>query len=200
MQISKLYDDFTFYFLPIAPVTGVQITIINSTAVLIQWNPAQLGDREEISTYSIHYRIVGGPVVIVNVRRSETAVTVRGLNPSERYAFQVTVTATINGELVDGEQAEAPLIIQLPSQSGKIILCQRAMECCFICNVINCIDITAANVNIVQNNDHDCCCCCVPLVPAALGCPFEYDIWNIRWGFTEPGTSAVQPCGRTLLG
>ena len=42
--------------------------------------------------------------------------------------------------------------------------------------------------------------CCVPLVPAALGCPFEYDIWNILWGFTEPGTSAMQPCGRTLLG
>lgn len=126
-------------FLPIAPVTGIQITIINSTAVLIQWNPAQLGDREEIATYSIHYHIVGGPVVIVNVSRSETAVTIRGLNPSEQYAFQVTVTAAINGELVDGEQAEAPLIIQLPSQSGKIVLCQCVMECCYICNVINCL-------------------------------------------------------------
>jgi len=148
-------------------VTGVQITIINSTAVLIQWNPAQLGDREEISTYSIHYHIAGGAVVIVNVSRSETAVTIRGLNPSEQYVFQVTVTATINDELVDGEQAEAPLIIQLPSQSGEIILCQCAMECCFICNVISYLlhliylfDITAAYVNIVQNNDCYCCLLC----------------------------------------
>ena len=101
---------------------GVRVAIINSTAVLVQWDPAQLGDGEEVSTYLIHYHIVGGPVMVIDVRKNEIAVAIHGLNPSEQYAFQVTVTAAINGELVDGEQAEIPLTVQLPSQSGKIIL------------------------------------------------------------------------------
>ena len=100
---------------------GVRVAIINSTAVLIQWNPAQLGDGEEISKYSVYHHIVGGPVKVVDVSKNKIAVTIHGLNPSEQYVFQVTVTAAINGELVEGEQAEVPLTIQLPSQSGKII-------------------------------------------------------------------------------
>ena len=100
---------------------GVRVAIINSTAVLVQWDPVQLGDGEEISTYHIHYHILGGPVMVVDVSKNETAVTIHGLNPSEQYAFQVTVTAVINGELVDGEQADIPLTVQLPSSSGKIV-------------------------------------------------------------------------------
>lgn len=26
------------------------------------------------------------------------------------------------------------------------------------------------------------------------------DAWNIQWGFTEPGTSEMQPCGAEFIG
>ena len=98
----------------------VQIVIINSTAVRIRWEPAEL---EGFSYYIIYYYLTEstGPPEIVRVsRRIETSLTITDLISNGTYAFQVTVTAVINGELVEGEEAEDPTIIQLPSDSGKM--------------------------------------------------------------------------------
>jgi len=32
------------------------------------------------------------------------------------------------------------------------------------------------------------------------GCPPETDTWNIQWGYSEPGTSEMQPCGTEFIG
>lgn len=99
---------------------GVRIVIINSTAVDIHWEPAQL---EDFSYYIIYYYLnesTGPPETVRVSRRMETSFTISSLISNRTYAFQITVTVVINGELVEGEQAENPTIIQLPSDSGKM--------------------------------------------------------------------------------
>ena len=58
----------------------------------------------------------------------------------------MTVTAVINGELVDGEQADIPLTVQLPSSSGKIVCIAMVF---YIINCLLCLIVVWYNVKIL---------------------------------------------------
>jgi len=110
-------------------VMGIQVHVINSSSVSIQWEPAHL-ETGAVAHYSVYYYLLEleSPTRMQNVTSEETSMIVSGLNSGEQYTFYVTVTAVINGQSVEGKRASNPTTFQLP-RSGMVQLIETFPYC-----------------------------------------------------------------------
>lgn len=108
-------------------VMGIQVHVINSSSVSIQWEPTHL-EKGAVIHYSVYYYLPESPTQMHNVTSEETSVVVSGLNSGEQYTFYVTVMAEINGQSVEGKRASNPTTFQLP-RSGMVKLIETVPYC-----------------------------------------------------------------------
>ena len=93
-----------------APVQGVEVTALNATAVTVSWNALVIPDFPYFSID--HYTVLYSLVESQRRRRQDGAIqfssnatsgVIAGLDSTATYQFQVFVTGTVNGTLLEGE-------------------------------------------------------------------------------------------------
>ena len=92
-------------FLHTAFVTGVRVTPLNNTAVIVMWSPVNLPIA--VYNYTIHYSTVtmirrqsdSGTVVVM---AGSSSGVVGGLMTGEQYQFSVSITVSGNGRTYTG--------------------------------------------------------------------------------------------------
>ena len=103
---------------PSAPPTSVSASIVNSTAITVQWGPVDCMHRNRhISGYSVRYGEVGSErTLTVNVSGGDvTQYTISGLKPSTAYSVQV---AAMNS--AGTGPYTSPLMIETPYNSKHL--------------------------------------------------------------------------------
>ena len=94
--VIQIFAGIQSSFCSIAPVTGVRVVAVNSTAVTVSWTPVTVQDTEY--HYTVHYTTACG-TVNVSLPASASSGVVSGLQEGQQYSFSVAVTFNVNGAI-----------------------------------------------------------------------------------------------------